>query len=90
MSLQMATELLTKAVQSDSVLHVTYSLAGMAVTVGETEWRADGGTRSEVEMEEAIRNLQDNGLVERKAFGRPITQTLMRPTARAYREFSDD
>lgn len=88
--LERATELLAKAVAEDGVVLVTYSMAGMAVTVGEDEWTADGSQRNQVEMEAALRNLQGNDLLENKPFGQGInnSQAILRPTPRAYREFA--
>ena len=89
-AIQTARDLLAEAVRSDGVLHVTYPLTGMGVTVGEREWESQGSTRKQVEMEEALRNLQANGFLDEKPFGMGINnnQAILRPTAKAYQEFA--
>ena len=89
-AIQMARDLMAEAVRNDGVVLVTYPLSGMDVTVGEREWKSEGSTREQVEMEEALRNLQGNGFLENKPFGMGINnnQAILRTTAKAYQEFA--
>lgn len=83
-----AKELLSEAVRADSAVSIIYHLGGMTVTAGGLRWDDEQSTRARVEMEEAIKRLQSEGLLERKHFGwdAPNPQTVLHPTSLAFRE----
>lgn len=88
-----AMELITEAVRKDSVLMIYYPLSGMEVGIpnSDSSWSSEGSTRAEVEMEDALRQMQAKGLIERGFFGRALGSrgTRLRPTVHAFRRLSD-
>ena len=65
--IEKAKQLLTEAVRTDSRLVIYYSgdpEMFVDVVGTHTGWRSEGSTKKEVEMTEAIQNLQANELLE--------------------------